>query len=169
MKRLTGSTLGILLICLSIAAREGGAAAAEPSGLSVTVTPSASTLLARDTVRGSITVKSAGASVSYASVVVTAKGPQTRSVRVRTDAHGRAPFSLSTLKPGHYQMLPATRDDSGSVSSQPVPIFVEDDHGVSIMLNAGQDTTFGTGETMWVRGRVVDSRNRAVRGRSVGI
>jgi hypothetical protein len=73
------------------------------------------------------------------------------------------------VKAGHYQLVAAVQEGSDRASSEPLPIFVEDDHGVSIMLNAGQDRAFGTGETIWVRGRVVDSRNRAVKATKVKI
>jgi hypothetical protein len=168
VKRVTGPALGLLLIFISLAVRDV-AAADQPTVMSVTVTPSASTLLARDDVRGSITLNGVDGPISQASVLVTAQGPQVRSVRVRTDASGKASFRIAALRAGQYHLLAATQEGSHRVASQPVAILVEDDRGVSIMLNAGRDRTFGTGETIWIRGRVVDSHNHAVKAKHVKI
>ncbi len=68
-----------------------------------------------------------------------------------------------------YEMTGGSTTRVDTVAARPTFTAAAKSPSVSIMLNAGQDRVFGAGETIWIRGRAVDSRNRAMGRKAVKI
>lgn len=112
--------------------------------------------------RGSVTVTAGGAPAARAKVVVTVKGPRTRSVTVTTNSAGKANYAVRGLSAGRYAVTAAVRatDQLAASTAGPLAINVQSGRWVSLLVNSGFGTKVFTRENFWLRGRVLTTRGK---------
>ncbi len=110
--------------------------------------------------RGSVTVMTDGAPAAHTKVVVTVKGPRTKSVTVTTNAAGKANYAVRGLSAGRYAVTATVRPTSRFAASTagPLAITVQAGRWVSLLVNSGFGTKVFTRENLWLRGRVLTTR-----------
>ncbi|WP_311210640.1 MULTISPECIES: carboxypeptidase regulatory-like domain-containing protein [unclassified Aeromicrobium] len=143
------------------------AAALAPTAVSLA--RGAGTQAPQEPMTGTVTATTDGAPLAGATVRVSASGPTPRSTEVTTGADGTADYAVAGLSAGTYSVTAEVLESSthAASTSSAAALTVQAGKWVSLLVNSGYGARVLTGESFWLRGRVLTTSGRPDAGATV--